>query len=240
MVRRIWLLLFFSLVVLSLYQPVYASCPTSILEVSPQPVQPGQPIKLTFPWDRANNIEDNTSGGLQQEAGHVDNTSGGSIHFQNGSNNWYIFHAGPTCGTYTWNHQSDGCYTSIKFNVCGSSVPTQAATPTPEPKIIVDTPPPPIIIPTEPSQPIDIPTVVPSRFFTIPTVSSLQTTSPVPVVTEQSTQLHLPIPSFDISKTITSIGNLGNNVIAQVKSAAIFGKDFFMNIITAFLKETTF
>ena len=152
------------------------TCPTSSLTVSPQVVQPGEPITLTFPWDRANYIENQTTGGLAQEPGHVDNLTGGSIHFENGSNNFNTFHAGSICGTYTWNHQSKPgpqcgqCEVSTQFTVCGTSTP-----------------------PTSTPQPTDIPqsTATPFPIETIPVYVEPtavpqqvgETTVPVPEVT---------------------------------------------------------
>ena len=213
MVRKYIFILFLWGILLSLSPAsvqAECTCPTSSLTVSPQVVQPGDPIKLTFPGDRANHIEDQTTGGLAKEAGHVDNTGGGSIHFQNGSNSWYIFHAGPTCGTYTWNHQSPGagctCNISAKFTVCGTAPPAAEPTaipplPTSPPVIPTATPWPTEIIalPTQTPEVVEIPTATPSRSFSIPTVSSLQITPPPePTTTGQNTPPSTSIiPSFE-------------------------------------------
>lgn len=252
MARKYLLLLFFLIGILFPLHFVYASCncPTSSLEVSPQPAQPGQPVKLTFPWDRANNIEDNTTGGLLQEAGHVDNTSGGSIHFQNGSNNWYVFHAS-TCGTYTWNHQSVPsagcavCYTSVKFTVCGTTAPTaQQAPPTspPLPTVQITDIINPTDIPTrQPSEPTQPPiATVPPTSFTIPTGSSEEE---IPTsIPENKTQKKpfVILPQLDTASLIVSTKKVSNYITVQMKTGISAGKDFFMKIVSRFLDETTF
>jgi len=217
-------------------------------------VQPGDPIKLTFPGDRANHIEDQTTGGLAKEAGHVDNTGGGSIHFQNGSNSWYIFHAGPTCGTYTWNHQSPGagctCNVSANFTVCGNAPPPAAVvgptaippSPTAETQQQVEEPtsvPEPTTVAVEPTQPVLIivpPTIVPSRFFSIPTGSSEQ----ISPSAGQSASPQAPLSPANFKTIFSPLLHSGERLIAQTKTITLSGKDFFMKFISAFLSETNF
>lgn len=223
------------------------SCPTSSLTVDPQTVQPGGLITLTFPWDRANFIEDNTNGGLQQESGHVDNTNGGSIHFQNGSNNWYTFHAGPNCGTYTWNHQSrpnancNYCYVSTKFNVCGVKEETAAIPPTLEPSMPVPTATSvPTISQSQPSIPTVTGVVLPTSSSLVPTVIyqgsgdfKTPTTS-----TRQSdnvqTNSNFNFTGYDfMGKIFLPFQNLGKSLISG-------SKNIIEDIFIQFLKETNF
>ena len=241
MKRLLVVLLYICLIGIFIYPiPTLAcGCPTSSLEVSPQVVAPGAPIKFTFPWDRANYIEDNTNGGLQQEAGHVDSANGGSIHFQNGSNNWYVFHAGQKCGTYTWNHQSGGscgtCYTSIQFTVCGLESPTHAPTATP---FLTATPEPTEYIPpTEIPLPTNPPAqyISPTPILIIPTAMEQQndnffpTRAPFNQPSPISPFSYLNIPSFDLMGEVNNIA---------MKTIGI-GRTF-IGIVDRFLRETAF
>ncbi|MEI6327248.1 MAG: hypothetical protein WCO78_03975 [Candidatus Roizmanbacteria bacterium] len=170
------------------------TCPTSQLTVEPQVVQPGDPITLTFPYDRAMYIENQTTGGLAQEAGHVDSLGGGSIHIENGSKNYYTFHAGSICGTYTWNHQSRSapncqqCAVSTQFTVCGAKSTSPSSTPLPTDRPLPTNAP----LPTSALHPTDAPYAEPT-----PIIETLITEAPVSLPTSyEPTSVPLVIDSI--------------------------------------------